>query len=420
MATCGRWPCMSRSVGAFLVALVGGTACSTAPQHGSMVPQPPAVPQGTVDPQSIQATVMSMADDWNTALGESVAGIESSTGITNEIRANGLWFLRNGMGASLDIAVGPNPRVAMLDLLVLSALQPWALGHSWIDHGIPAGQVAPVQLRLGSARAEMLEKAAEFLTSAQLDELDRLVSAWMEAHPGQRLVSFVRLSDFASDRNELTLDDRQRADGLLREVSEVTSALDDARLLGERALWYAARYPYVIGQQAELTSMRVSAAVMHDVAAQRDAFFAQVAAERTALLDLMERAKADVVPVLAEARQTIGSATTLADDALRIVQAIDALVARFDHPDGAERGVTTQDIKDILAGAGDSAQKFTALVAAGDALLDPDRLDGVAGNAQRWTQASIDRLLWGAAGVVMLLVIGLGLVRLIPQRVRSA
>jgi hypothetical protein len=166
--------------------------------------------------------------------------------------------------------------------------------------------------------------------------------------------------------------------------------------------------------------MRVSAAVMHDVAAQRDAFLAQVAAERTALLDLLDRARPDVVPVLAEARATIGSATTLAGDALRIVQTIDALVARCDHPDGPESGVTTQDIKDILAGAGDSAQKVTALVAAGDALLDPDRLDGVAGNAQRWTQASIDRLLWGAAGVVMLLVIGLGLVRLIPQRIRSA
>lgn len=396
-------------------------ACGAA-SHSTPASQRPiaAGPATDTDPQILQSTVMSMSDDWNIALGESMFVLQSAPGISMQTRFNGESFLRNGMGASLDIAVGPNPRVAMLDLLVLATLQTWALEHTWAGNGIPGNLVGPAKERLAEARGEMTSKASRFLAAEQLRELDRLINAWIEAHPRQVLVSFVRLSDFASDRNELTLEDRKLADGLLKEVDEVTSAIDDARLLGERALWYAARYPYVIGQQAELTSLRVTDIVSHEITVQREAFFAQLGRERAETIRLIEESRKDLVPVMAEARETIASAKVLSEQVLRIVQAIDGLVARFDHPGDDSGGVTTQDIKDILKETGASADKLAALVKAGDSLVESPTWRDAAAGADRFSTTTIDRLLWGSAGIVALLIGGLALVRLIPQRVRNS
>lgn len=397
------------------------SAC-VATQH-PLAPAPSPMTSGPVmetDPQTLQSLVMSISDDWNIALGESMIAIQTAPGIDLRTRFNGVSFLRNGMGASLDIAVGPNPRVAMLDMLVLASLQTWALENTWAGHGIPDELVGPAKARLTEARAEMTAKAGRFLTSEQLGELDRLIAAWIAAHPKQVLVSFVRLSDFASDRNELTLEDRKLADGLLKEADEVTSAIDDARLLGERALWYAARYPYVLGQQAELTSLRVTDIVSQAATAQREAFFAQLAKERTETIRLLEESRKDLSPVLAEARGTIASARDLSEQILRIVQAIDGLVARFDHPGDETGGVTTQDIKDILKETGASADKLAAMVRAGDSLVESKTWREAAAGADRFSTATIDRLLWGMAGIVALAIAGLALVRLIPQRVRKS
>ena len=396
-------------------------ACNAASKSNAPSQRPIAAgPATDTDPQVLQSTVMSMSDDWNIALGESMIVLQSAPDIGMQTRFNGVSFLRNGMGASLDIAVGPNPRVAMLDLLVLATLQTWALEHTWAGHGIPGNLVGPAKERLAEARGEMMSKASRFLAAEQLRELDRLINAWIEAHPRQVLVSFVRLSDFASDRNELTLEDRKLADGLLKEVDEVTSAIDDARLLGERALWYAARYPYVIGQQAELTSLRVTDIVSHEITVQREAFFAQLGRERAETIRLVEESRKDLVPVMAEARETIASAKVLSEQVLRIVQAIDGLVARFDHPGDGSGGVTTQDIKDILKETGASADKLAALVKAGDSLVESPTWRDAAAGADRFSTTTIDRLLWGSAGIVALLIGGLALVRLIPQRVRKS
>ncbi|MFM7809133.1 MAG: hypothetical protein ACKPEA_14585, partial [Planctomycetota bacterium] len=352
-------------------------------------------PVEQTDPQALQSVVMSMSDDWNIALGESMIALQSAPGLDLRSRSNGVSFLRNGMGASLDIAVGPNPRVAILDLLVLASLQTWALEHTWAGHGIPATMVGPAKARLVEARSEMVTKASRFLTDEQLRELDRLVEAWTRSHPRQVLVAFVRLSDFASDRNELTLEDRKLADGLLKEADEVTSALDDARLLGERALWYAARYPYVLGQQAEMTSMQITDTIAREVTAQREALFAQIAREREEALRLIEQGRKDLVPVLAETRETVAQTRVLAEQVLKIVQTIDGLVARFDHPGDDSRGLTVQDIKDILKETGTSAEKLTTLVKSSDALVESRTWREAAEGADRFGTSTVNRLLWG-------------------------
>jgi hypothetical protein len=152
MASAKREPSGAALFAALLLPMLVG--CSTTPgtsRHTGSMPT-------TEDDRrlvALQATVMSMADDWNIALGESFQNLQSSSAIDLRARIEALWFLRNGMGASLDIAVGPNPRVAMLDLLVLATLQTWALEHTWAGNGIPGNLVGPAKERLAEARGEM-------------------------------------------------------------------------------------------------------------------------------------------------------------------------------------------------------------------------------------------------------------------------
>ncbi len=401
-----------------MLAALSLTRCATRP------PQPPRIApsagssssaSAAGDAEELQSVVMMMSDDWNTALGESMFTVQSQPQTDLPARIAALTFLRNGMSSSLDIAVGPNPRVAMLDLLVLSALQEWAMGKNWPKFGMPREAIDGVLQRLAATRHVMVEKAGQYLTPAQLADLQRLIDAWIAANPDQVLVSFVRFSDFVSDRKRMPQADRDLAGGLLREVGEVTMAVDDARVLGERAMWYASRYPFVLGQQAELTSYKMTSAIAREIAAQREAFFDRVAQERAAVIHELDEHRASVTPVIAEARETIHAARELSAEVTRLVAALDALAARFDHHDERD-GLTVQDVKDLLRETGASADKLTALVHAGDAMLEARKLNTAEQEASQFGLTVVNRLLWGGAGLVAMFIGGLALLRRIPQR----
>ncbi|MCE9619946.1 MAG: hypothetical protein K8R92_08550 [Planctomycetes bacterium] len=369
------------------------------------------------DSQEMQSVVMMMADDWIMAMGEAMSVVQSSSQADLRTQLLAATALRNSISSSLDIAVGANPRVAMLDLLVLSALQQWTLAKEWPGYGIPTEVVKQVQQRLFSTRRDMVEKTQKYLSPIQLQELQRLIDAWIAANPHQEVVAFVRLSNFVGDRNRLPQADRELAGGLLQEVAQVTSALDDTRFLGERALWYASRYPLVVGLQAEFTAYRLAINLTKELDAQRDEFFDRVAHERTEIIREFDEHRDSVTQVLGQSRDTMKSAETLSSEISKLVAALDLLAARFDHGNSLA-GLTAQDLKDVIRETGVSAEKLTALVSAGDSMLEAKKISNAEIEANQFGVAMVNRILWGGAGIVVLLIAGLALVRLIPQRTR--
>jgi hypothetical protein len=199
-----------------------------------------------------QALVMGAADEYIAALGEAVYLIARAGEQTPKARALTQLFVRNGTTAALDIATKPNPSVAMLDMMVLSSLQTWSFENHWMPAGI--GEAGRGALdRLKAADAEVWRTARARLSESQVRTVRDLVDSWIAQNPDRTITSLARFEDFADARMMNTMNDRGRAAGLLREVALATSAIDDARLLGERALWYASRYPFLLGQQTELT-----------------------------------------------------------------------------------------------------------------------------------------------------------------------
>jgi len=370
----------------------------------------------TTQALALQSAVMSMSDDWNSALGAMAYEMQRACGSDMECMWVTQAFLRNGMGASLDVAVGPNPSVAIMDMLVLCSLETWALEHHWAGFGIPLEAGLAGAKQLAKARDSLWEQAADHLKAPELARLRTLIDAWIARHPDQGIVSFVRLSDFASDRNQLTLAERAEAGGLLAELTDVSVAVDDARLLGERALWYSSRYPYVLGQQAEMTALRLTQNISNQVAVQREAILGGVAKEREAIISSMSDQERTLTPVLAEARGTIAEARALSGELQKVIAAIDGLVARFDNTRSDGKSLSIADLESLVREAGTSAAEARKLIEASSGLVQSDRLPAAAAGVDRVARDLVDRVLWGAAGIVVLLVGGLALVRRVPQR----
>ena len=81
----------------------------------------------------------------------------------------------------------------------------------------------------------------------QVEELRELIDNWIAENADQTVVSFVRFDEFLDERSVSQKETRGRASRLLREWRATVTAVEDAILFGERAIWFAGRYPYILG-----------------------------------------------------------------------------------------------------------------------------------------------------------------------------
>ncbi len=361
---------------------------------------PSALSEGTSELE-IQALVMLMADDYSAALGETTYLVLREGDVDPTARWLALSFLRNGMGAAIDIASGPNPDVALLDLLVLGSLQTGAFESHWVPAGIDPELGAAAVARLRAAEDALWSEARSVISPDQEATLRKLLATWVAEHPDQTVVSFVRFEDFTKERELSTAAARGRASGLLAEVGEATRAVDEARLLGERALWFASRYPYVLGQQVELTtyriadqpevrtglaavaalaeSSRVLAGQVEELDARVAAAFTQLAAERaSAIQGLREALEATTTGALDGLALRIGQEREDAVEHL-FTRARSELDALLDDVDARRQGLASslEVARATAVAAAEAGAELTATAEAFDGLAARfDRLPG--------------------------------------------
>lgn len=461
------------------LALLPCSSCSTtsAPPAAAHTSVPTEAPASALDVRRSEldnlSLVMKMADDYSAALGEAMQPIITSTETSATGRTEAQTFLRNGVGATLDIASGPNPDAAILDLLVLASLQHWVWSAHWAPGVIPDSLAAPAADRLAQAESDLWHTASTVLSDQQQQTLHNLIATWIKANPDRRLVSFVRFDQFTDIRYDPTLGTRTSAEGLFREVTQATDAVDQVRLLGERILWFAARYPHLIGQQAELSlyrsadqpevrsviasldavgklSLDLSAkvdALDKSLDAQQNTIFNKLAAARTetieqartalsevsaatlkdlesrltserkALFDDLDSRQGKLQNLLSEARTTADATSALARDLTTTAAAVDRIVARFDqdHPNGTPP-LDLKTIRDAATEATKAAEKLTTLLEQTNKLADNPAWAQHLASLNNATSSAIDRAFTRGLILVLTLLAGLALLRLIPQR----
>lgn len=482
-------PVLCRAVAALAAVWIAfaSTSCTFRSPSATSENAPPAP---AIDELKMQSLVMDMADDYIAALGESVYLLVRSGKLDSKGRWLAQSFLRNGVGASLDIAVGPNPPVSLLDLLVLVSLQTWSFENHWLPSGIGEPGRSALE-RLKVAEQEAWTSARTILTEDQLRTVRALVDAWISENPDRTVVALVRFDEFADERRISSSVLREEASGLLREVSQASAAVDEARLLGERLLWYAGRYPYVLGEQAELTAYRLidqpeglelveamkSArqlsdsiakrieTIQSDLEQQQASFFSGIAAERKAaiaqlqssleatvktsldraseevkserieainqlferlaqerilFLDDLSAREAELRGTMTELRETITVSGALANNLTGTVNAIDRVLSRFDRdPDSKGEPLRMLDIRDAAIETGRAADRLTVMLERANQILESESLGKNVATVTRPADDMIDRLFWRGVILICLLIAGIGLLRLVPQRITN-
>ncbi len=376
------------------------------------MPSNRATSRSTLDRQrselEVQAVVMGMADEYTIALSEAMRPIIQSEGSGPVARQLAQGFQRNGTASAIDIAVGPNPDAALLDLLVLVSLQRWAFGAHWIPGGITDEPVRTAGERLRLAEESAWRSASAILSEEQRATLRSLIDEWIGSNPDRFMVSFVRFGEFVDIRKDQTLARHAAAEGLLRDISQASAAVDSARLLGERALWYAGRYPLVLGQTAELTMYRVADqpefrsalaslaslgelkeavgtlsakidALDDMLSAQQDATFTRLAGERAVVI---EEARAAIDGVARSALEEFETKFAAAREAA-VIQTFDRLAVErgkfFDElesREGALRGLLSE-FRGAIGPSTELAKELTGTVSAIDRVVA--RFDGGSG-----------------------------------------
>jgi hypothetical protein len=271
--------------------------------------------------------------------------------------------------SAFDIASNPDPYTSLLDMTLSVTL----ISQVWIDEDRAEDTFGPERARiliseLRRARVEVWEIAARALKPEHLDALDYLIWEWRRNNPDVVHVEFVRFNNFSASRGKSQLADVRTGGGFLAPVNEAKRAVDEARLLAERAFYLGKHAPLTLSWQVEATTNdllanpdvgrvlgnldtfaasadRLTTAIDRlpkDFAAQRDATLtaidqrekmlnSTIANVRGAIGDT-ERAMASFSKVLGDSQRTATDLRTAADAVTGTANAIDAFASRYSGP----------------------------------------------------------------------------------------
>jgi hypothetical protein len=236
-----------------------GTTAPSAPTPTPAAAQVSAV-MTLVDARRVQAEVMDFADDMTVRLAEAIDQIETvPLPIEARVVAHRLKYTV-AHGATI-IAAAQNPRIALVDMLVMITLQRALIEQSIVPQYF-GSEADRLRYIFEASERQIRVLAERALTAEQLAEIDRLTERWLEANPDRRFAAYVRFSEFAEARQVVT---GQRSTGgrpsnvlgflfidPLSGLDPTTREIEQARLFAERAFLYLQRMPVLVSWQAEL------------------------------------------------------------------------------------------------------------------------------------------------------------------------
>jgi hypothetical protein len=215
--------------------------------------QPEKEEQGDSQPITrveMHVLLMDFADRFGSTVSASSLKLESDL----PSRSARLEASRNRfypLSSAFQIASGPNPGIALLDMVVLVTLNRIV----WEEHWRPQVFGDPAETMVAGFRkleADIWSIAQKVLTEAQQEELREVIMEWRRENPKETRVNYIRLSDFGVLRQDSPLALATRTGGLFPEVAEAARAADEIRLLGDRAMYLLSRMQVLSNMQTDL------------------------------------------------------------------------------------------------------------------------------------------------------------------------
>jgi len=340
------------------------------------------VPNVPMTQEELQSAVISYANRFIATVGQAAFRFEKKVP-TPEGRLIASARKVYSLSAVIEIAAGPHPGAALLDMVVLATLNRMV----WEDYyrpqvfGMPATMIVDAFKKMEN---EAWNLASRVLNPQQLEELRDLILDWSAAHPNQVAVDYIRFSDFGDIGKKPYLKEIKKPGGLLAPVREATQAAYQVRMTSERAMFLATKMQLIVNFQADfiykqLVMQPEVVKALEDVTKFRETterfavllekLPADVAGEREAVMKEFDVREAKIRGIIGEVRATLDRADgTFANlqkttaDAERLlaetektglvfqdlVQSVDRLAARFE-PKGTERlQNTVQQLNELV------------------------------------------------------------------------
>jgi hypothetical protein len=233
-----------------------------------------------------------------------------------------------------DIVTNADPYTQLLDLTLVVTLQ----SRQWIDEDQAEKQFGPRGRYLidasRKAREDIWKIASRVMKPEQLEVLDGMILDWRRRNPTVQMVSFVRFDDFAASRDKSMIADVKTGGGLLAPVDEAKKAVDEVRLLAERAFYLGKRLPFLMQWQVRSTideTMTSSALTQVTdsvpmIAKAVDRIPQDVARERKALFEEFRNTEPVVSGLLTKYQAAIGDTNKLTGNVKGITNDTQALL----------------------------------------------------------------------------------------------
>ena len=207
--------------------------------------------------------VMDFADEYMQVIGQAADRLQRQNKDPNaRIAIHSLKLFP--CSSAFSIAVDPDPHAALLDMIVFVHMQ----SRVW-ETALPK--------KYGDKSADFLSSQKKLLTDIdtvalkvlkpdQLEKLKTLADDWLKEHADQRYVSYIRFSDFSEVQTE-NFEGKSGSVSLgavlfniqLGNVDEATRSMDQARMVGERALYIAQRMPALVRWQTQMLFYEIAA-----------------------------------------------------------------------------------------------------------------------------------------------------------------
>ena len=326
--------------------------------------------RATITVVTLQGDVMREADRFVAAVAQATDDFRARVGTTEARNAAQQWKL-NEATVAIVTATGENPVLSAVDMVLLASLSRMVVEDYWVGEkfGAAARPLLETHRRLESNAWSVV---AEVLTPGQQQELRERLLANRKQQPNQRYVTEVRVPELRAALNQVPTEAQRRTSGSLFNLlylnplaglDPTTQAIQQSRILAQRAMYYAQRAPMLLGWQVELTTYQLAAqpesrAVLSDVDEvakattvfaktaeglpklvndQREAainqLLAGVANERSNILATLNSQEAQLRELLPQVRQTLTAGGDMADSVNGAVKSLDAFVRYVSPPD---------------------------------------------------------------------------------------
>lgn len=387
----------------FLFLLVNScSAAKTKPKDTA-----PPVSKSQMTQEELQAAVISYANRFLATVGQAAFRFEEKLP-TPEARLIAAARKVYSLTSVTEIAAGPQPGAALLDLVVIATLNRIVWEDYWRPQvfGMPATIIVDAFKKMEN---EAWQLASQVMTPRQLEELRDLILDWNAANPRQVAVDYIRFSDFGDIGKKPNLKEIQKPGGLLAPIREATQAADEIRRTSERAMFLLSKLQLIAGFQVELvykqlvmqpevitvledvTKFRASSErfasllekLPEDVAGEREAIMKafdvreskirSIIGEVQATLDRVDGTFANLQKTTADAERLLAGTEKTGLVFQNLVQSVDRLATKFESkgPKEPSRPTDIKDYSEVLTQLQDTVQRLNEFVIAVDQTSSP-------------------------------------------------